>query len=74
MDMESPGRDGSPRTRWIDAVHRDMEMVVLERKMADDRRRWQRTVDSQVQYSLDRGGGFSDVDRQIVLLSSHFNK
>ena len=29
----------------MDAVDRDMKMVGLKRKMADDRRRWSRTID-----------------------------
>ena len=29
----------------MDAVDRDMKMVGMERKMADDRRRWSRTID-----------------------------
>ena len=40
MDMQPPGKGkrGRPRRRWTDAVDRDMKMVGLERKMADDRR------------------------------------
>ncbi len=33
------------RTRWMDAVNRDLEMVRQERKMADGGIRWRRTVD-----------------------------
>ena len=40
MDMKPPRRQrGRPRTRWAHAMDRDMIMVGLERKMADDRRR-----------------------------------
>ena len=38
--METPERErrGKPKTRQMDAVNRDMKMVGLERKTADDRR------------------------------------
>ena len=74
IDMKPPGKRRRLRKGWTDAVDRDREMMRLERKMADDRRRWQGTIDSQVQCSLDCGRGFSDVDWQIVLLSSDFNE
>ena len=28
----------------LDVLNRDMKMVVLERKMADDRRQWRKTI------------------------------
>ena len=39
MVMKAPRKRATPRTRWTDAVSRDMTTVGLERKMVDDRRR-----------------------------------
>ena len=45
--MKPPGKRTRkrPRKRWMDVVYMDMKMVGRERKMADDRRRWRRTID-----------------------------
>ena len=44
--MKPPGKNGGrPSTRWMDAVDSDMKLVGLERKMADVRRWWRRTID-----------------------------
>ena len=38
-------KSGRPRARWMDAMDRDMNMVGLEIKMADDRQRLRTTID-----------------------------
>ena len=38
IHLKPPGKRGRPRTRWMDAVDRDMKMVGLEILTADDRR------------------------------------
>ena len=48
IDMEKPERRrGIPNTRRIDTVDKYPKVVGLERKMADDKTRWQRTIDDR---------------------------
>ena len=52
IDMKQSTRKNKNRKKdkvewWMDAVNRDMKMVGLQGKMADDRSRWRRTIEDR---------------------------
>ena len=70
MDKEPLGRiRGRLKTRWVNAVDRDLTMARLVRKMAGDRRRWRRTLSD---ITATRDDGTSQRKRRILIMVTHF--